>query len=155
MVFTTILLQGHASVTSVGDVFTRVMIGCQYLAMFASLIAGCRIFQRWNRGEDIESGLINWFFGLLFVPFIILAVRSVIVSHGWSDTESPDYTMGYVVGDTAAVIVAMGIIVAVVGLIRIYIKFQNGDDDIPLFFLKWLGSLVFLFSMYGLVKIMV
>lgn len=153
MGFSTILLQGHASITSVGDIYTRVMIGCQYLAMFAALIAGFRIFQRWNKGEDIESSLLNWFFGLLFVPFVIQAVSSQIVNKGWSDSESPDYTLGFVVADTASVIFALGIIVAVVGLIRIYSKFQNGDDDIPIFFLKWLGSLVFLSVMFGFVKI--
>ena len=39
---------------------------CMYLTATASVIAGFRIFQRWNRGDDVRTGgciMADWFAG--------------------------------------------------------------------------------------------
>lgn len=136
------------ALTDVGDIYTRVLKTCTYLAMFAALIAGFRIYTRWNRGEDIEQGLLNWFFALVLVPLIIKGVD--LITSG-TDDLSPDWYAGLLFNDAAALVIGIGIIVAILGLIRIYMKVRNGDDGIGEFFFKWLGSLIFLMSMYGLI----
>ena len=43
---------------------------------------------------------------------------------------------------------------AIIGLIRVFQKFQRGDDDLYQFMFKWFGSLAFLFLMSSIISAM-
>lgn len=128
---------------------------CMYLTATAGAIAGFRIFQRWNRGDDIEQAAVLWLTGLLVAPGIILIVQRFIISGSLSQNTngvagSGDYSAKIAAQSLAyetfwAALVA-GIVVAIVGLINVLQKFQRGDDDLYEYMAKWAGSIVFLFS---------
>lgn len=55
-------------------------------------------------------------------------------------------------GNRAALL--LGIVVAIIGLIRVFQKFRRGDDDLYEFMFKWFGSLAFLFLMSSIISAM-
>jgi hypothetical protein len=128
---------------------------CMWLTATAAVIAGFRLFQRWNRGDDIEQAAVLWLTGLLVAPGVILLVKRFIVSGSFSqNTNGINGSGDYVAAGAAqalayetfwAALVA-GLVVALVGLISILQKFQRGDDDLYEYMAKWAGSIVFLFS---------
>jgi hypothetical protein len=128
-------------------IYDEIRLICISLLAIAAVIGGIRIFQRWNQGQEgVESSLIHWF-GALATSYGLVE----LVDFG---IKSP---FGYVGSDNAAGVIRdaapevyqagiyLGIVFTVVGIIRVFIKVQNGDEDIYEFALKWLGSLMFLF----------
>lgn len=137
------------------DMFNVAVSICMYLTATAAVIAGFRIFQRWNRGDDVEQAAVLWLTGLLIAPGIILLIQRFILSGSFSENNNGVAGSGDFIAKTAAQSLAYetfwaalvsGIVVAIVGLINVLQKFQRGDDDLYEFMVKWAGSVVFLFS---------
>ena len=129
--------------------YNVVKASCIYISVIASLIAGFRIYQKWNRGEDVETALFLWVGSLVAVGIIVLAVDTFIVptSGGQiSATAVPGLLLGYAY-ETHHLVVMLGVIVAILGLIKIYNKVRNGDEDTYDYMIRWFGSLMFLFSL--------
>jgi uncharacterized membrane protein len=130
-----------------------------WLSAFAAVVAGFRIYQRWNKGDDIEQSVIIWMTGIAACGGAIALVDRFIMSgalsssFGGSDYLAQQYTAGLAI-ESARAALWLGVIVAIIGLIRVYQKFQRGDEDIYEFMLKWFGSLVFLFLMGSLISAM-
>lgn len=128
--------------------YTVVKASCIYLSVIASLIAGFRIYQKMNRGEDVELPLFLWFGSLVAVGIVVLAVDTFIVPTAGGQiaaTSVPSLLLGYAY-ETHHLVVMLGVVVAILGLIRIYNKVRNGDEDVYDYLIRWFGSLIFLFS---------
>lgn len=128
--------------------YTIVKASCIYLSVIASLIAGFRIYQKMNRGEDVELPLFLWFGSLVAVGIVVLAVDTFIVPPAGGQiaaTSVPSLLLGYAY-ETHHLVVMLGVVVAILGLIRIYNKVRNGDEDVYDYLIRWFGSLMFLFS---------
>jgi len=128
--------------------YTVVKSSCIYISVIASLVAGFRIYQKWNRGDDIESALFLWVGSLVAVGIVILAVDTFIVPAAGgriAATSVPSLLLGYAY-ETHHLVVMLGVVVAILGLIKIYNKVRNGDEDTYDYLIRWFGSLMFLFS---------
>ena len=117
---------------------------------FSGLIAGMRIYQGMQRGEDFEAPAIRWLVGLAGASALVYAVESFIYndSSSWASSGSaPHFLALSYAAEAHQAALYLGIGMAIFGLIRVYGKFQKGDNDIYEFMLKWFGSLMFLFMM--------
>ena len=117
---------------------------------FSGLIAGMRIYQGMQRGEDFEAPAIRWLVGLAGASALVYAVESFIYndSSSWASSGSaPHFLALSYAAEAHQAALYLGIGMAIFGLIRVYSKFQKGDNDIYEFMLKWFGSLMFLFMM--------
>ena len=135
------------------DIYATIRNTCLLLAAAASVVAGFRIYQRWNRGDDVETALLSWLGGLGFVGLADHAVKSIIVggTYAFFTAESGARLLSNGILGLCYVI---GVIVAILGLINIVNKFRAGEDDIYPYMLKWAGSLLFLFSMGAIISAM-
>ena len=130
-----------------------------WLCAFAAIVAGYRIYQQWNRGEDVEGPLVLWLTSIAFCGGVVFLVDRFILSgafsssFGGSDYMAQIYTQSMVVESSRAALL-LGIVVAIIGLIRIFQKFRRGDDDLYDFMFKWFGSLAFLFLMSSIISAM-
>ena len=52
---------------------------CLSLVAAAAVIAGLRLFQKWNRGEEVEGMIFIWLIGILFAGGIVVMVDNFIV----------------------------------------------------------------------------
>ncbi|MBO0931863.1 DUF4134 family protein [Fibrella aquatilis] len=130
-----------------------------WLCALAAIIAGYRIYQQWNRGEDVEGPLVLWLTSIAFCGGVVFLVDRFILSgafsssFGGSDYMAQVYTQSMVVESSRAALL-LGIVVAIIGLIRVFQKFRRGDDDLYDFMFKWFGSLAFLFLMSSIISTM-
>ncbi|MCY7358447.1 MAG: DUF4134 family protein [Rudanella sp.] len=142
-------LQAYGQVKSIG----------LWLCAFAAVVAGYRLYQQWNRGEDVEGPLVLWLTSLAFCGGVVFLVDRFILSgafsssFGGSDYLAQQYTQSLAVEGSRAALL-LGIVVAIIGLIRIFQKFRRGDDDLYEFMFKWFGSLAFLFLMSSIISAM-
>ena len=116
----------------------------------SGLIAGMRIYQGMQRGEDFEVPAIRWLVGLAGASALVYAVESFIYndSGSWASSGSaPHFLALSYAAEAHQAALYIGLAMAIFGLIRVYGKFQKGDNDIYEFMLKWFGSLMFLFMM--------
>ncbi len=116
----------------------------------SGLVAGMRIYQGMQRGEDFEAPAIRWAVGLAGASALVYAVESFIYndSGSWASSGSaPHFLALSYAAESHQAALYLGLAMAVFGLIRVYGKFQKGDNDIYEFMLKWFGSLMFLFMM--------
>ena len=116
----------------------------------SGLIAGMRIYQGMQRGEDFEAPAIRWLVGLAGASALVYAVESFIYndSGSWARSGSaPHFLALSYAAEAHQAALYLGLAMAIFGLIRVYGKFQKGDNDIYEFMLKWFGSLMFLFMM--------
>lgn len=130
-----------------------------WLCALAAVIAGFRIYRNWNRGEDVEGPLVLWLTSIAFCGGAAYAVDRFILSgafsssFGGSDYLAQQYTQSMAIeGNRAALL--LGVVMAIIGLIRVFQKFRRGDDDLYEFMFKWFGSLAFLFLMSSIISAM-
>ena len=142
-------LQAYGQVKSIG----------LWLCAFAAVVAGYRIYQQWNRGEDVEGLLVIWLTSIAFCGGVVYLVDRFILSgtfsssFGGSDYLAQQYTQSIAVESSRAALL-LGVVMAIIGLIRVFQKFQRGDDDLYQFMFKWFGSLAFLFLMSSIISAM-
>lgn len=130
-----------------------------WLCALAAIVAGYRIYHQWNRGEDVEGPLVLWLTSISFCGGVVFLVDRFILSgafsssFGGSDYMAQIYTQSMVVESSRAALL-LGIVVTIIGLIRVFQKFRRGDDDLYDFMFKWFGSLAFLFLMSSIISAM-
>lgn len=125
---------------------------CLSLAAAAAVIAGLRLFQKWNRGEEVEGMIFIWLIGILFAGGIVVMVDNFIVGGAYVFFTGISGTAEGLSIELYQASLLFGIGITIVGVIKIYRKFQNGEEDIYEYMLKWFGSLLFLFSMGYLIS---
>jgi len=125
---------------------------CLSLAAAAAVIAGLRLFQKWNRGEEAEGMIFIWLIGILFAGGIVAMVDNFIVGGAYVFFTGISGTAEGLSIELYQASLLLGIVITIVGTIKIYRKFQNGEEDIYEYMLKWFGSLLFLFSMGYLIS---
>ena len=125
---------------------------CLSLAAAAAVIAGLRLFQKWNRGEEVEGMIFIWLIGILFAGGIVVMVDYFIVGGAYVFFTGISGTAEGLSIEIYQASLLLGIVITIVGVIKIYRKFQNGEEDIYEYMLKWFGSLLFLFSMGYLIS---
>jgi hypothetical protein len=125
---------------------------CLSLAAAAAVIAGLRLFQKWNRGEEVEGMIFIWLIGILFAGGIVVMVDNFIVGGAYVFFTGISGTAEGLSIELYQASLLLGIVITIVGIIKIYRKFQNGEEDIYEYMLKWFGSMVFLFSMGYLIS---
>jgi hypothetical protein len=125
---------------------------CLSLAAAAAVIAGLRLFQKWNRGEEVEGMIFIWLIGILFAGGIVAMVDNFIVGGAYVFFTGISGTAEGLSIELYQASLLLGIVITIVGVIKIYRKFQNGEEDIYEYMLKWFGSLLFLFSMGYLIS---
>lgn len=135
------------------DIYFIIRNTCLLLAATASVIAGFRIYQRWNRGDDVETSLLTWLGGLGFVGLADHAIKSIIFDGAYT-AFSAGSGARLLSNGALGLCYVIGVIVAILGLINIVNKFRAGEDDIYPYMLKWAGSLLFLFSMGAVISAM-
>lgn len=124
-----------------------------YACGAAGVVAGFRIFAKWNRGEEVTTLIFSWLVGLLSVGVIVYAIRTYIlggglqgglaIGWGWQlSLEIYEFAM------------LAGIVVSIVSIIRIYQKYTSGEDVVPLLY-QWTGSLIFLSLMGYIIQSLV
>jgi len=114
----------------------------------AGIIAGFKIYMKWNRGEFVTHQIFSWLVGLLSVGALTYAVNVYIygaglragLAVGWIDLLK---------AEIYEAVMLFGIVVSVVSVIRIYYKYNEGEDIVPLIY-QWVGALLFL-SVMGLI----
>lgn len=125
---------------------------CLSLAAAAAVIAGLRLFQKWNRGEEVEGMIFIWLIGILFAGGIVVMIDNFIVGGAYVFFTGISGTAEGLSIELYQASLLLGIVITIVGVIKIYRKFQNGEEDIYEYMLKWFGSLLFLFSMGYLIS---
>lgn len=125
---------------------------CLSLTAAAAVIAGLRLFQKWNRGEEVEGMIFIWLIGILFAGGIVAMVDNFIVGGAYVFFTGISGTAEGLSIELYQASLLLGIVITIVGIIKIYRKFQNGEEDIYEYMLKWFGSLLFLFSMGYLIS---
>ncbi len=116
----------------------------------AALIAGMKIYQGMQKGEEFEGPAIRWAGGLVGASALVYAIEVFIYtdSAGWSSSGSAPHLVAISYGSEAyQAALYLGILFAIFGLVRIYKKVRDGDEDVYDYGLKWFGSLMFLFMM--------
>lgn len=118
------------------------------LIAVCSLIAGMRIYQSVQRGDEFEAPAIRWGLGLVLTVVFFYAVDALIYnSSDISNAGAIHFTGFTYAGEAYQAAMVFGLVIAITGIYKVYRKFRDGDDDVYDFMLKWFGSLMFLFMM--------
>ncbi|WP_177194250.1 DUF4134 family protein [Dyadobacter sp. SG02] len=118
------------------------------LIAVCSLIAGMRIYQSVQRGDEFEAPAIRWGLGLVLTVVFFYAVDTFIYnSSDISNAGAIHFTGFTYAGEAYQAAMVFGLVIAITGIFKVYRKFRDGDDDVYDFMLKWFGSLMFLFMM--------
>lgn len=115
-----------------------------FAAAAAGVIGGFKIYQKWNRGEEVIPLILAWCFGLGMVQVIIWAVSTYIVNGSYKSV-SPQAGAESVAIETHNAALIIGVAIAIFSVVKLYQKYTSGDDITELIF-KWLGALLFLFT---------
>ena len=98
----------------------------------------------------------------IFKTKLLLAVISALISvTSWAQTSNAFSTaldtasteIGSVVDSVAQLMLYVGGVVGVVGAIRIYLKWNNGDQDVTKAIVGWGGACLFLVLSGGVIKL--
>ncbi len=114
----------------------------------AAIVAGFRIYMKWNRGEFVTHLILSWTVSILAVGALTYAVNVYIyggglrggLAIGWTDL------LKYEIYEA---VMLFGIVVSIVSIIRIYYRYNEGEDIVPLIY-QWVGAVLFL-SVMGLI----
>ena len=114
----------------------------------AAVVAGFKIYARWNRGEEVTAAIFSWLVGMLSVGVLVYAIRTYILGGGILGGMAIGWAglLNYEIYEFAII---AGVIVSIVSLIRIYTKYTDGEDIVPMVY-QWIGSLLFL-SVMGMI----
>lgn len=143
MIFNSILLQvaDLVKLRTFIDILMNVGIGV------AGLLAGYRIFQAFNRGEDVTADIIRWVGGL-FLGYSVYSLAAYFLFARQFDSGnylSPGIFIEFG-NDIWIYGLYIGGLITLIGFIRLYNKYMKGEDDLYEFSLRWFGSILFLFS---------
>ncbi len=129
-------------------IYAEIYTIMKVLLAIAGLFAGFRIYQDFNAGENVEKAIIRWVFGLMIASGLLVAVNTYIFTSGSSFINGKDpaaWVLKREAPELYQAVLYLGILIAVIGLIKVYLKFRNGDDDVYDFMFRWFGSFMFLF----------
>jgi hypothetical protein len=131
------------------QVYDTVRLTLLYGAAIAALIAGYRIFHKFNRGQDVENDLWIWFGGMIVVVIAAQLINDWIYTPGGgamgNDGSGFSSKARGLAVELVYVIQVLGFLVGLVGCLQLYAKWQNGEDNLSGLALRWLGSMMFLF----------
>lgn len=93
---------------------------------------------------------------MLIMAFMLFAVADAYATNtaGATAIGSASKTIGNYIGEVEPLIKAVAAIVGFIGALRIYNKWQNGDQDINKEIMGWAGSAIFLYLAPTFVKAM-
>lgn len=98
----------------------------------------------------------------IFKTKLLLAVVSALISvSSWAQTSNAfssalnaaSVEIGSVVDSVSKLMLYVGGVVGVVGAVRIYIKWNNGDQDVTKAIVGWGGACLFLVLSGGVIKL--
>lgn len=124
------------------------------ILLFASacvgVIGGFKIYEKWNRGEEVVPLIFSWVLGLSLVNIIFYMVGNYIVSGGYKSTtiQAGANELSKELYESSLII---GVVISIFSIVRIYQKHTDGEDVYGILY-KWLGSLIFLFVMGTLIE---
>ncbi len=117
------------------------------IVAIAGLVSGIKIYQNMLKGGDIEGPAIRWIAGLTIASMLIYAVETLVYNDGGLTASPVHFTVISYAAEAHQAAIYIGVVLAIIGLISIYKKYQEGDEDLSEHMLKWFGALMFLFSM--------
>lgn len=117
---------------------------CLSLTAAAAVIGGYKVYAKWNRGEEVMPSLSAWLLGLI-VAVVLLNVGDMIKAGSLLTTgTNPQYIANDFAVEVFELALILGVITAIVGTIRIYRQYNDGED-VHDSIIKWVGSIFFLF----------
>ena len=88
----------------------------------------------------------------LDLMFMTMAAQSQTTGNGASALSSTATTIrGYAVS-AQTIILALGVIIGLIGAVRVYSKFHNGDPDTQKAVMSWFGAALFLVAVGGILQ---
>lgn len=119
-----------------------------YGTAIAAIVAGFKIYTKWNRGEPVIGLIFTWVINMIIAATLMIMIWSLILSKGVSGYDFIPSAMQMAKEMHSAAIV-MGVCIAIIGVIDIYRRHNSGDDVTELVY-RWVASLFFLFT-FGLI----
>lgn len=125
------------------ELYTLVKSTCLYISAAASVIGAFKIYQKWNRGENVFPLILAWVFGTGLVTIIFYMIDIYIVQGGYKSVNPASGAQEFAleIFETTTII---GVAISIFSIISIYKKYNDGEDVYDLI-VKWVGSLLFLF----------
>jgi hypothetical protein len=125
------------------SLYTTLKSTCLFSSAIAGVYGGFKIYQKWNRGELVLPLIIAWIFGLCLVNMVIFLVDSFIASGSYRNI-TPSAGAKEIAIESYQVALVVGVIISIFSVVKIYQKYNDGEDVYDLMY-KWLGALFFLF----------
>lgn len=89
---------------------------------------------------------------LFFLSLALLAVAQRGIAQGVAGIDAASSELTTYVDPIGTLIIVIGAIVGLVGGVRVFIKWNTGDQDVQKSLMGWLGSCVFLMLVGVVVK---
>ncbi len=119
----------------------------------AAVIAGFRIYSKWNRGEEVIHLILSWVTGMLSVGVMIFAIRTYILGGGLHAGLALGWA-GQLNQEVYEYAMLGGVVVSIFSMLRIYNRYSGGEDVVPLIY-QWVGSMLFLSVMGYIISALV
>ena len=103
---------------------------------------------KFNNKLAMKSG----FFLVSLLGLCLFMVNVVNAQSVGAGIDAASTEVKSVFGNVSTLILVIGGIVGLVGAIRVFIKWQNGDQDINKHLVGWLGACVFLLLVGGILR---
>jgi hypothetical protein len=113
-----------------------------YGTAMAGIMAGYRIYMRWQEGEPIQQALFTWLGGLITGVLVLYAIDTYIVGGSIMSMSMVSQQIS-ITRQVYGAVMAMGVVVAVFGLIKLYRLHNSGEEVVDLIY-RWVGSIFFL-----------
>ena len=118
-----------------------------YATAFAGVVAGFKIYNRWQNGQPVVSLIGSWVVSLIVAVAFLKLIKTFVVG-GAMMSWSINARAVELAQEMHSFTIVAGVILAIAAVINIYKKYTDGEDVIERI-VRWVGSLFFLFS-FGL-----
>lgn len=130
------------------ELYTIARTVALYATALASVVAGFKIYHKWNRGEQVTPLIFTWILGIIIAVGLLQMIGTFIYGGAiFSQNLAPSTVL--LAQETHSAAIVMGVAIAIVAVIHIYYRYNSGDDVTELVY-RWVGSIFFLFS-FGLI----
>lgn len=86
------------------------------------------------------------------IPLLFIASTSVAIAQGAQGIDAASSELITYVDPVANMILILGAIVGLIGGVRVYIKWNSGDQDVQKAIMGWFGSCLFLIIVGIIIK---
>ncbi len=130
------------------DLYSIARTVALYATALAAVVAGFKIYHKWNRGEPVIPLIFTWVLSIIIAVGLLQMIGTFIYGGAiYASNLAPSTVLLAQEAHSAAIVV--GVVVAIVAVIHIYYRYNSGDDVTELVY-RWVGSIFFLFS-FGLI----